>query len=283
MPGLVLVLLLVPMVALHSSLQHEIIHGHPTQSDSFNVILAFPALGLVVPYERYEILHLQHHRNWLLTDPYDDSESYFLCANQWANCSALQKRLLKLNNTLAGRLTIGPAIMIIRMMRSEFLEMKTHQHVRLSWLKHIVGTLMVFSWLAWQGFSIWFYCALIAYPALSLLMLRSFSEHLPEEVIDHRSAIICSNKFMQLLYLNNNFHRVHHDYPEAPWYQLPQLYRDHYRHHTTHVYAGYSELFKRFFMSPRFPVQHPFLYTEAFQTNEELLANNEHLANKNKP
>jgi fatty acid desaturase len=35
------------MVTLHSSLQHEALHGHPTRSAALNEALVFPALGLV--------------------------------------------------------------------------------------------------------------------------------------------------------------------------------------------------------------------------------------------
>ncbi len=42
--------LLALLLALHSSLQHEILHGHPTPSQRLNDALVFPAVGLLVPY-----------------------------------------------------------------------------------------------------------------------------------------------------------------------------------------------------------------------------------------
>lgn len=247
------------IVALHSSLQHEVIHGHPTSSTWFNAALAFPAIGLIVPFQRYELLHLQHHRNWLITDPFDDSESYFLARGQWKRCNTLIQKTLQFNNTLFGRLLIGPGVMIVRMLMSEVPLMKNNSAVAISWLWHSLGIAIVLVWLSVFDFPILFYALAIAYPAASLLMLRAYGEHLPEENLEHRSAIIKSNAVMQLLYLNNNFHRVHHDHPEVPWYRIPQLYRAHYQHHNVHVYPGYLHLAKQFTFKQRFPVEHPFL------------------------
>lgn len=258
-PALVLFPLLAYTVALHSSLQHEVIHGHPTRNKPFNTALAFPALGLFVPFERYEILHLQHHRNWLITDPYDDSESYFLARKQWQSCHSIIRAVLRFNNTLIGRLLFGPAIMVVRMLYAEIGLAKRNRDIVFSWLLHFVGVAITLLWLWWVDFGFLYYALAVAYPATSLLMLRAYSEHLPEENQEHRSAIIKSNPLMQLLYLNNNFHRVHHEHPEVPWYRLPRLYKTHYSNHKIHVYPGYWHLIKRFAFKQRYPVQHPFL------------------------
>ena len=63
------------LVAFHSSLQHEAIHGHPTPSALYNVILVGIPLGLAYPYRRYRTTHLRHHRDETLKDPHDDPES----------------------------------------------------------------------------------------------------------------------------------------------------------------------------------------------------------------
>src|SRR5687768_17395373 len=41
-------------VALHSSLQHEVLHGHPTRSGRFNEALVFLPLGIFYPYRSYK-------------------------------------------------------------------------------------------------------------------------------------------------------------------------------------------------------------------------------------
>ena len=66
------------VVTLHMSLQHEVIHGHPTRSRVLNQLLAGPSLSLWLPFERYRATHLQHHRDHHLTDPLEDPESFYV-------------------------------------------------------------------------------------------------------------------------------------------------------------------------------------------------------------
>ena len=57
--------LVVPGVALlltfHSSLQHEILHGHPTRSAAMNRLFGILPLSLWIPYDRFRALHMIHH------------------------------------------------------------------------------------------------------------------------------------------------------------------------------------------------------------------------------
>src|SRR4051812_30205273 len=77
------ILLFATSIVLHSSLQHEAIHRHPTGSAALNEALVALPLGLLVPYRRYRQQHLQHHNDSRLTDPYDDPESYYLARTDW--------------------------------------------------------------------------------------------------------------------------------------------------------------------------------------------------------
>lgn len=70
-------------ITLHSSLQHEVLHGHPFRRPALNAALVFPALGLFVPYLRFRDTHLAHHQDARLTDPYDDPESNYLAPPVW--------------------------------------------------------------------------------------------------------------------------------------------------------------------------------------------------------
>ncbi len=42
-------------VALHSSLSHEVLHGHPFRIKVLNEALVFPAIGVFMPYGRFRI------------------------------------------------------------------------------------------------------------------------------------------------------------------------------------------------------------------------------------
>ena len=54
---------------LHSSLQHEVLHGHPTGSRLLNEALVFVTPHFWLPYPRYRDTHLTHHNDRHLTDP----------------------------------------------------------------------------------------------------------------------------------------------------------------------------------------------------------------------
>jgi fatty acid desaturase len=69
---------------------------------------------LLVPYRRYRKLHLIHHNDDNLTDPVLDPESYYLLPEDWARLPAPMKQLYTINNTLAGRMVLGPIIGTVR-------------------------------------------------------------------------------------------------------------------------------------------------------------------------
>ena len=113
------ILLLMLACALHGSLSHEVLHGHPFANTGVNEGLIFLPLSLFFPYQRFRDLHLAHHRNAALTDPYDDPESNYMDPTVWHGLSRFQQRILRLNNTLAGRIVLGPAVGQLCFMRSE--------------------------------------------------------------------------------------------------------------------------------------------------------------------
>ena len=97
-------------ITLHSSLQHEVLHGHPFRIRLLNEATVFLPLGLVFPYGRFRDSHLAHHRDEFLTDPYDDPESNFQDPEAWAHMARPLRWLLRFNNTLLGRMVVGPAV-----------------------------------------------------------------------------------------------------------------------------------------------------------------------------
>ena len=97
-------------IAQFGSLQHEVLHGHPFANQRLNEALVFPALALVVPYIRFRDTHLAHHYDPNLTDPYDDPESNYMDPKLWEQTSRPMQKILRLNNTLLGRIVLGPAL-----------------------------------------------------------------------------------------------------------------------------------------------------------------------------
>ena len=111
---------------------------------------------------------------------------------------------------------------------------------------------------------IWTYVFAVAYPAFSLLTLRTFLEHRAEQAVPERTCIVEDDSgFWGLLFLNNNLHVVHHMEPTVPWYRLPVLYaagREQYRSRNGgYCFPSYWAIVRTYAFRSKEPVPHPFL------------------------
>ena len=252
-------------VTLHASLQHEVIHGHPTRSVWLNRLLVTPAIGLFVPFDRFHDLHSHHHRADALTDPIDDPESFYLSRAQWNRCAWPIRVLLRWNNTLLGRLTVGPAIALTRFYRQDVaLMLGGDWRVARAWLVHLAALVPVIVWVGPVcGVNPIVYAVAVAYPAYGLLMLRTFAEHQAHADPRLRTAIVEDRGPLAWLFLFNNLHIVHHRRPDLPWYVLPRAY---WRNRAMwraanggYVLPGYIGVFTRYLVRAKEPVVHPYL------------------------
>lgn len=257
-------LCLVPVVTLHSSLQHELLHGHPFRTPRANALLAGLPLGLFVPYWRFRSLHIAHHDDPRLTDPYEDPESWYLHPRDWHAAGRARRALLAFNNTLFGRMLVGPAIGMAGFFAAEWrLAWSGRGDVLRAWGEHLmlVGVLLALLRLL-PGFSLPAYLA-VCYGAWSLLCVRTFLEHRAEEAVGHRTVIIEDRGPLAFLFLFNSLHAVHHRFPAVPWYRLPGLYRRHrdmFRaENGGYVYRSYLEIARRHAFRAKEPVEHPVL------------------------
>lgn len=249
-------------VAQLASLAHEVIHGHPFRSQRMSEALVFPATGLFIPYLRFKDTHLQHHNDAALTDPYDDPESNYCDPAVWARLPWVAKVVLRGNNTLAGRVVIGPLVGTgIFVVQDLKLALRGNRRVILAWALHLPGLALVFGWLWLVGqMPFWGYL-LAVYLGTALLKIRTYLEHRAHEAARARTVIIESRGPLSLLFLNNNFHVVHHMHPAVPWYRLPSLYaarKAHYqRRNEAYVYRNYTEVIRRYLFKAKDPVPHP--------------------------
>jgi fatty acid desaturase len=220
--------------------------------------LIWPPLLLTVPYARFKATHLAHHHDEVITDPYDDPETNYLAGDTWAQLPRVVQWILGFNNTIAGRLTIGPAIGTVSFLMTEW-RIRDKAVLR-TWLWHIPAVLAVCIVVAASPMPVWAYL-IAAYLGMSILKLRTFLEHQAHERASGRSVIVERGGIFGFLFLNNNLHVVHPMHPRVAWYQLPALYRsrkDHYlRRNGGYFYTSYGQVLRRYFLTPKDPVAHP--------------------------
>ena len=194
-------------VALFSSIQHEVLHGHPFRARALNEALVFPGVTLFVPYLRFRDTHLAHHRDEILTDPYDDPESNYLDPEVWARLPVLLRALLRVNNTLAGRIVLGPMVSIISFVRGDLgAVLAGGRGILRAWAMHAAGVVLVLGWLAVLGaMPLWVYL-IAAYAAFGILKIRTFLEHRAHEKARGRSVVVERGGVLGFLFLNNNLH-----------------------------------------------------------------------------
>ena len=260
LPAFVLIPILAVLLTLHSSLNHEVIHGHPTRSTWLNDALAYPPLALVYPYTLFKVSHLQHHHDPDITYPGIDPESFFVSEEKWQTFSSLNKRFARINMTLSGRLILFPAYAVLTLSREALISILQWRKDASMWLIHIAFVCgILFLVTHYFDAKLWHYL-LASYLSQSLILLRSFFEHQPSKNIPERIVLQEAGWFFRLLFLNNNYHLVHHTHPGLPWFSIPGEYRrhlDYYRKQNNGFrFNGYKDWLKYLFKpihSPKHP------------------------------
>lgn len=247
--------------ALHTSLQHEVLHGHPTRSRVVNEALIFFTPTMWLPYGRYRDTHLAHHNNQNLTDPEKDPESYYLLPDTWAQMPGLKRALFQINHTLAGRMLIGPAVGIMRFWSEELGHVASGDRQRgKAWGLFGISCSCVLAYVVWCGMPVWKYVLLIAYPGISLALVRSYCEHQAAENVQHRTIVVECSRFWSFLFLNNNLHVAHHERPALAWYKLPAYYAAERRQliaQNNGYLMSYAQIFRRYFFRAKEPIPYP--------------------------
>lgn len=244
------------------SLQHELLHGHPTRMPWFNALLGAAPLGVWFPYALYRRAHLQHHAADL-THPQADPESYFLDAGAWRSTRPAFRRLYVARNTMAGRILLQPAFSIAAIVIEALRRLRAGDWRDLpAWAVHLALLAVLLTCLQTEcGMPAWLVLAGIAYPALSVAAIRSFQEHRATEADATRSVINDAGLGWRLLFLNNNYHLVHHDLPAVPWFALAWVYRrrarDYLARNDGFFVRGYREWMVRYAWRAAAPVVHP--------------------------
>jgi len=255
------VVLMCFVLTIQSSIVHELIHGHPTRNNTLNLCLGIVPLTLWYPIHLFKETHLKHHENMNLTIPNIDPESYFHHPVSWQEKTEIGKLYAFANMTLIGRLLFAVPSTLFGVLQQAAIDLRSGTKIqRIHWLVHFSLVLLLFAFivkLESMSLIVYITCAAIAH---SIISLRSFFEHRPALDPMHRSVIVKSNFVFQLLFLNNNFHAVHHRHPGLPWYRLSNLYEatkhNVLKNNQQFYFSGYSK-WLRFLFSPIHPPVHP--------------------------
>ncbi|MFJ7796673.1 fatty acid desaturase [Pseudomonas sp. NPDC096950] len=257
-------MLLIPLVVLWLSVQHELLHGHPTRWLALNKFLGYAPFAVWFPYTLYRNSHLLHHHDEDLTVPGRDPESRYLTARHWQRSSVFKQALHRLNKTVLGRVTVGAPMALQALARKELRRLRAgERQAWLMWLTHGALTVLMLTFIArYSALPVWHYVLLISVPALSIAMIRSYYEHRPNAQPEQRTVLNEASWPWSWLFLNNNLHLVHHDLPSLPWYDLPKAYRARREQWLARsggfLVQGYGELWRRHGVRAIDSPQHPF-------------------------
>ncbi|CAB3796418.1 hypothetical protein LMG28138_04084 [Pararobbsia alpina] len=255
--------LLAVLSAWYMSLQHELLHGHPTRFALVNALIGAAPLAVWFPYGVYRRTHLQHHCDHDLTRPCADPESFFIGEHAWTSTGPAMRALMTFRNTFVGRILIGPAFAIVATLGDAIRRIRAGDTQELrNWVLHIAALTLLLGWLDRRcGIAPLAFLAAASYPALSISAIRSFHEHRVAVDPARRSVINEAAWPWRLLFLNNNFHAVHHDLPGVPWFALGRVYAnrrsDYHVRNGGYLVRGYGEWLTRFAWNPVAPVAHP--------------------------
>ena len=251
-------LLLSLLLALHSSLSHEAVHGHIIKPRWLNDALVCPNPSLFLPYLRYKQTHIQHHECEALGHPTQDPESFYLRSDNWAKLPIIGRLIHHLLSTFVGRLFLGWLRMCFGGLAGDLKAcLRGDRAVIRAWLVHLFALIPVLAVLFSSNWiSLPAYILFCVVPASMLLTVRSYIEHRAERENENRSVIVESNWFWKFLFLNNNLHLVHHEKPQLSWWEVGRDFgqnRAYWQAQTQgYFFTGYAEVFKAFFIrAPR--------------------------------
>lgn len=255
--------LMTVLAALHGSLMHEVAHGHPTPWRAVNEALITWNIGLIWPFRRFRVLHLRHHVDERLTDPLEDPESFYLARYRHAEMPRGLCAVLRLNNTMLGRVLISPWLGTFGLIWGDLtLIRQGDRRVAMAWAIHLACLVPVLWIVSAMGIPLWLYPVTVAWGAAGIISIRSYAEHQWAEDPEGRTIIV-ESPILGWLFLHNNLHFVHHKMPRLAWYKLPGAYYGNragwQAGNQGYVYGCYLSMFRAHGLRAKEPVVHPAL------------------------
>ncbi len=131
----------------------------------------------------------------------------------WDRMSAPAQAILRVNNTLAGRILIGPLVGLWSFISGDLRAIRAGDRRALrGWLLHIAPMAAVIWVVALSPMPVWAYL-LSVHIAFGILKIRTFLEHRAHVKARGRTVVIEDRGVLAFLFLNNNLHVVHHMHP----------------------------------------------------------------------
>jgi fatty acid desaturase len=211
------------VTAWHGSLQHEVIHGHPTPWRRLNRTLASVPMSVWLPFDVYRRSHIAHHLTVAVTDPDHDPESRYVrrrhgLAAKWRRTVALAQA------SLVGRVALGPVLEVSQFLFGQAGDIVAGRvGARRAWLWHAVALAALLTWLVLVcRMPLGIYLLCFVYPGAALSMLRAFAEHRADPNPDRRVAIVENAPLLGLLFFSTTtFTRPITAGPELPGFSFP--------------------------------------------------------------
>ena len=252
------------IVALQSSLMHEVLHGHPTRNALVNEAFVVPA-----------------DRPRLAVSALQDDPSAAPCRRAADRSVRRSGKLLP--GAVAARgaaagdevpaegqqhhdrpLRARPVAGVHRLLHRRPKQIaRRRPAIRNAWLLHAIGLAVVLPVVAFGfGIPLWLYILVPVWLGQALISIRTFAEHQWSEHPEGRTIIV-ERSPLSFLFLNNNLHFVHHKNPTVAWYRLPKLFRERrdewVRMNHGYVVPNYFALLKAYAFKAKEPVVHPAL------------------------
>jgi hypothetical protein len=122
--------------------------------------------------------------------------------------AASMKQLYTINNTLAGRMILGPIIGTIRFWSAEIRALaKGDTSIVKAWAWHIPACAVTLFFAVYVcGIPAWAYLVMFAWPGIAFSLVRSFCEHQAVADLGERTIVVESSLPLSLMFLNNNLH-----------------------------------------------------------------------------
>ncbi|MCC7437446.1 MAG: fatty acid desaturase [Armatimonadetes bacterium] len=224
-------------------LVHEASHHTLMKTRKWNAVfgVAF-GIPIAMPVTIYGYFHRIHHA-YERTER-DPGNLEFMAQKLHIHPTLLQWLVLIVGTELSILQTVLTAlVMVVRSKRRDIL---------VEYLLVALFFFSVFSFITLTEFMVvWVLPFLLAATAMNVRIIAEHELPVSLESQFTRTRTVVSNRLIQWILYNGNFHLEHHLYPKVPAYNLPRLHRllqEEFRTANSSIYSGYGAFMRDYMM-----------------------------------